>query len=151
MRIIKKKLWNIKIAVVPMLIVAVGTVSKGFVRKLDELKWENERRSSKLQHCWEQPEYWEESWRLEETYCHLDFGERPSAIIGISLPLTRQDLTQSQWPEGRLKVGIRGGEDRTRAEVRNLLDFAGHRQPLGNVSLFSLACWSTQTLVSSTW
>ena len=25
-------------------------------------------------------------------------------------PPTRQDLTQGQWPEGRLKVGIRGGE-----------------------------------------
>ena len=25
------------------------------------------------------PEYWEESWRLEKTYCHSDSSEKPSA------------------------------------------------------------------------
>ena len=31
---------------------------------------EDEWRPSKLQHYWEQPEYWEESCRLEETFCY---------------------------------------------------------------------------------
>ena len=26
-----------------------------------------------------QPEYWEESWRLEETCCHSNYSEKPSA------------------------------------------------------------------------
>ena len=39
----------------------------------------DEWRPSKLLHYWEQPEYWEESWRLEETCCHSNSSERPSA------------------------------------------------------------------------
>ena len=39
----------------------------------------DERRPSKLQHYWKRSEYWEESWRLEETCCHSNFSERPSA------------------------------------------------------------------------
>ena len=35
----------------------------------------------------------------------------------LSLPHTRQDLTQGQWPEGRLSWGFRGGEGRARAEA----------------------------------
>ena len=34
---------------------------------------------SKLQHYWELPEFWEESWRHEEAYCHSNSRERPSA------------------------------------------------------------------------
>ena len=34
---------------------------------------------------------------------------------------TRQDLTQGQWPEGQLKVGIRGGEGQARTEAQTLL------------------------------
>ena len=39
----------------------------------------------------------------------------------LSLPPTRQDLIQGQWPEGRLKVGIKGGEGRAQAMARTLL------------------------------
>ena len=34
---------------------------------------------SKRQYYWERPEYWKEFWRLEETCCHSNFSERPSA------------------------------------------------------------------------
>ena len=40
----------------------------------------NKWRLLKLQHCWDQPEYWEKSWRLEETSFHSDSSKRPSAI-----------------------------------------------------------------------
>ena len=33
----------------------------------------------KRQHCWERLEYWEESWRFEETCCHSNSSEKPSA------------------------------------------------------------------------
>ena len=42
-----------------------------------------EWRPSKLLHCRERPEYWEESWRLEETCCHSNFRERPSANVDV--------------------------------------------------------------------
>ena len=45
----------------------------------------------------------------------------------LSLPPTKQDLTQGQWPEGRFIVGFKGGECRARAETRTLMDYAGHR------------------------
>ena len=44
----------------------------------------------------------------------------------LSLPPTRQDLTQSQWPEGRTIVGVKGGGGLIRAETQALLDYAGH-------------------------
>ena len=34
---------------------------------------------SKLQPCWNLQEYWEESWKLEETFYHSHFSEKPSA------------------------------------------------------------------------
>ena len=43
----------------------------------------------------------------------------------LSLPPTRRDLTQGQWPEGRLKEGIKDSEGRARAEAQTLLDFLG--------------------------
>ena len=46
-------------------------------------KLEDEWRQSKLQHFWERSEYWEESWRLEETCCNSNFSERPSAIADV--------------------------------------------------------------------
>ena len=51
----------------------------------------------------------------------------PSGSVYLSLPLTRQDLRQGQRPEGRIIVGGRGGKGWARAEVRALLDYAGHR------------------------
>ena len=36
-------------------------------------------RPSRLQHCWDWPESWEESWRSEETCCHSDSSGRPPA------------------------------------------------------------------------
>ena len=42
----------------------------------------------------------------------------------LSLSPTRQDLTQGQWPEGRLKWEFRWGKGRERAKAWALLDFA---------------------------
>ena len=73
-----KKLWNMKVTIIPIVIGAFGTVTKGLLRDWRTWKLEDEGRLSKLQH-WEQPEYWEESWRLEETCFHSNSNERPSA------------------------------------------------------------------------
>ena len=34
-------------------------------------------------HCWNRPEYCEESWRFGDTSCHSDSSKRPSAYHGL--------------------------------------------------------------------
>ena len=43
----------------------------------DWMKWKLKEKSrlSRLQYCWDKPEYWEESWRPEETSCHSGSSE----------------------------------------------------------------------------
>ena len=74
-----KKLWNMKVTIIPIVIGAFGTVTKGLLKDWRTWKLEDEWKLSKLQHCWERPEYWEESWRLEETCCHSNKSWKPSA------------------------------------------------------------------------
>ena len=55
-----KKLWNMKVMVIPVVIGVLGMISKGLVKGLKELESEDEQRPFKLQYCYDQPEYWEE-------------------------------------------------------------------------------------------
>ena len=73
-----KKLWNMQVTIIPMVIGAFETVTKGLLKGL-----EDEWRPSKWQQCWERPEYQEESWRLEETCCLSDSSEKPSANADV--------------------------------------------------------------------
>ena len=68
-----KKLWNMKMTVIPVIVGALG--------KWDWKSWKSEveLRPSKLQHSKDRPEYWEEFWRSEETCGHSDYSERQSA------------------------------------------------------------------------
>ena len=68
-----------QVTIISIVIGAFGTVSKGLLKGLEEWKLLGEWRPPKLQHYWERPECWEESWKLEETCCQSNFGERPSA------------------------------------------------------------------------
>ena len=54
----------------------------------------DEWRPSKLQHCWERPKYWEESWRLEETCCHLNSSERLSVNADVK---NSQGVNNNKW------------------------------------------------------
>ena len=54
-------------------------------------KLEDEWSPSKLQHCWDQPKYWEESWRFEKIYCCSDSSKKPS--VNILWKLTRTLIT----------------------------------------------------------
>ena len=62
---------------VNMVMCALGTIPKDCVKRVEESE------PSKPQHCWDQMEYWEESWRIEETCCHSDFNKSPPAIAGV--------------------------------------------------------------------
>ena len=68
----------------------------------------------------------------------LKMGKRRAQILRIKgeenwlylpVPASRQGLTRGQWPEGRLKWGLRGWVGRERIETRNLLVCAGHWLP----------------------
>ena len=69
--------------IIPIVIGAFGTVTKGFLKGLVIWKLGAERRQSKQQHYWKRPEYWEESWILEETCCHSISSERSSAYADV--------------------------------------------------------------------
>ena len=48
-------------------------------KELEDSEFGGRVEPSKLLHYWERLEYWEESWRLEETCCHSNSSERSSA------------------------------------------------------------------------
>ena len=76
-----KKLWNMKVTIIAIVIGVFGTVTKGLLKGLEDM--EDEWRPSKRQHYWERPEYWEESERLEGTCCHSNSSERPSDVADV--------------------------------------------------------------------
>ena len=72
----QKKLWNVRLTVILIIVNALGKVPKVLKEKLEGLE---ESRPFKLQHCWDRPEFWEESRTLEETCYHSDSSEKPLA------------------------------------------------------------------------
>ena len=59
-----KKLWNMKVTIIPIVFGAFDTVTKGLLKSLEDLTgWQLSGGPSKKQHYWKRPEYWEESWR----------------------------------------------------------------------------------------
>ena len=69
--------------VILIVISTFGMVPRSLERGLEELESVDEPRPSKLQHCWDRLEYWEESQKPKETCCLLDSSERPSANAGV--------------------------------------------------------------------
>ena len=69
-----------KVTITPIVIGAFRTVTKGLLKGLEDLEVGG---PSKLQYCRERPEYWEESWRLEETCCYSKSSKRPSANADV--------------------------------------------------------------------
>ena len=70
-----KKMWNTWVTAI--LFVYLEQSPKAY--KGDLGKWEiqgKKSRPTKLQHCWNWPEYWEQSWKPEETCYHLVSSER---------------------------------------------------------------------------
>ena len=52
-----KKLWNIKVMVIPIVIGALGTIPKGLVKGQENLESKYKLRLLKLQHYYDRPEY----------------------------------------------------------------------------------------------
>ena len=74
-----KKLRNIKVTIVTIVIRAFGTITKGLLKGLEDLEVGGRVKTIQMTALLRTPEYWEESWRLEETCCHSNSSEKPSA------------------------------------------------------------------------
>ena len=77
------KKWNMKVTIIPIVISAFCTVTKRLSNGRED--WDVGGRLETIQTTayWKRPEYWEESWRLEETSCHSNSSERPSTNADV--------------------------------------------------------------------
>ena len=66
-----------KVTIIPIVIGAIGTVTKGLLKGLEDLQVGG--RVETIQTT-------EESWRLEATCCHSDTSEKPSAKTDVKNP-----------------------------------------------------------------
>ena len=78
-----------KMTVISIVIGVLGTILKRLIKK--SWKSEDERRPSKLEHCWDRLEYWAESCKLEETCCLSDSSGKPFANAGVKNPQLNND------------------------------------------------------------
>ena len=109
-----KKLWNIKVTVIQIVIGALGTGTKFLLKELEDLEIEDMWKSSKLQHCWDRLEYWEESRRPKESWYHSDSSEKPPANAGMKnsqkskmiIKWTREELRQMDQKIGYYVQGF---------------------------------------------
>ena len=60
----------------PIVLGALGMILKNLEKRLKKLEIRVELKPFKLYHCWDQLEYWAESWRPEKTFCYSESGEK---------------------------------------------------------------------------
>ena len=78
-----KKLWNIQVTIIPIVVGAFVTVTKLLLKVLEDLEtggWVETIQNTTLLRM---PEYWGETWRPQEICCHSKSSERPSANIDV--------------------------------------------------------------------
>ena len=69
--------------IISTVIGAFDTDIKELLKGLEDLEIRGQVETILQQHYWERPEYWEESWRLEDTYCHSNSSERSSDNVDV--------------------------------------------------------------------
>ena len=83
--------------------------SKDWYKDWRTWKLQDEWRPSQLLHYWDQPEFWEESWRFEEICCHSKFSEILSANADVKISRSKNDNDGSLGTV--TKVSVQGLED----------------------------------------
>ena len=68
-----------KVTIIPIVIGAFGTVTKGLLKGLDDLEVGGRVETIQTTAYCERPQYWGESWRLEDTCCHSNSSEKSLA------------------------------------------------------------------------
>ena len=81
-----KKLWNVKVMTVPIVIGALGTITKGLLKGLEDLEVGGRVETIQMTPLFERPKSWDESWRHEENCCHSNSSEKPSANTDVKNP-----------------------------------------------------------------
>ena len=64
--------------IIPIVIDALGTITKGLLKDLEGLEVGGRVETIQMTALQKRPESWDESWRLEETCCHSDWCEKLS-------------------------------------------------------------------------
>ena len=78
-----KKLWNMMVTIIPIMIGAFGTVTKELLKGLKDLEVGGRVETIQTTALLKRTEYCGESWRLEETCCQSISSERPSAYADL--------------------------------------------------------------------
>ena len=78
-----KKLLNMTETIIPIVIDAFSTVTKGLLKGLEDLEIRGQLETIQTTTLLNRPEYWEESWWLEEICSHSNSSERPSANTDV--------------------------------------------------------------------
>ena len=104
-----------QVTIIPIVIGAFRTVTKGLLKVLEDLEVCGRVETIQSTTFWEPLEYWEESCRLEETCCHSNSSERPSALA-----------------DGKNSKGVNNynNDNNINNNNNNLWDFEIQRNPL---------------------
>ena len=78
-----KKLWNMNMTIIPIVIGAFGTVTKGLLKSLKDLEVGNRVETIQTTALLKMVRLLEESRRSEETCCHSISSEIPSAYADV--------------------------------------------------------------------
>ena len=74
-----KKIWNMKVTIIPIVIGAFGTVTKGLLKGLEDLEVGGGVEIIQTTALLRTARILRRVLETEETCCHLNFSERPSA------------------------------------------------------------------------
>ena len=78
-----KKLWNMKVTIVPIVIGALGTMTKGLLKGLEDLEIGGRTETIQMTALLRTARIMRKSWRFEETCCHSNSSEKPSVNTDV--------------------------------------------------------------------
>ena len=78
-----KKLWNMKVTIVPIVIGALGTITKGLLKGLEDLEVGGRIEIIQMTALLSSAKSWDKSGRLEGTWCHSDSSEKLSGNADV--------------------------------------------------------------------
>ena len=79
-----KKLHNMKVTIITIVVSALGTVAKGLIKGLEDMEIRKREETIRLLHYWDRLKYWAESWTLEKTSYLSSSSERRSVNTDVT-------------------------------------------------------------------
>ena len=76
-------MWNMQVTIIPIVIGAFGTVTKGLLKGLEDLEVGGRVETIQTTALLRTARILRRVWRREKTCCHSDFSEKPSAISDV--------------------------------------------------------------------